>query len=131
MTQTSRLKQSLQQRMSKLKLHLDADVSIKALHSALLNRGHDVTRTPNGWMPEDASDEFQLITATEQGRCILTYNVKDFIALASKFPQHQGILLATQRDCFFSDLIRSLERVLTETHSKDWKDHVGWLSQWR
>jgi len=32
--------------MPSLKLHLDADTSIKALHSALLARGHDVTRTP-------------------------------------------------------------------------------------
>ncbi len=33
--------------MSKLRLHLDADTSIKALQSALTVRGHDVTRTPN------------------------------------------------------------------------------------
>jgi hypothetical protein len=33
-------------------LHLDADASIKALYQALIDRGHDVTRTPNEWMPE-------------------------------------------------------------------------------
>ncbi len=54
------------------KLHLDADTSIKALHSALVARGHDVTRTPNPWMPEDASDKAQLLQATAQGRCIFT-----------------------------------------------------------
>ena len=32
--------------MSKPKLHLDADTSIKALHQALISRGYDVTRTP-------------------------------------------------------------------------------------
>lgn len=32
--------------MSKLRLHLDADTSIKALHTALVSCGHDVTRTP-------------------------------------------------------------------------------------
>ena len=41
-------------------LHLDADTSIKALHQALVSRGHDVTRTPMDWMPLDASDEVQL-----------------------------------------------------------------------
>ncbi len=46
--------------MSKPRLHLDADVSIKALQKALLERGHDVTRTPNEWMPLDADDETQL-----------------------------------------------------------------------
>ncbi len=29
--------------MSKLKLHLDADTSIKALHTALINKGYNVT----------------------------------------------------------------------------------------
>jgi hypothetical protein len=37
--------------MSKPKLHLDADTSIKALQQALISRGHDVTRTPTDWMP--------------------------------------------------------------------------------
>ena len=55
----------------KLHLHLDADTSSKALHTALLARGHDVTRTPTEWMPLDASDEQQLLGATAQGRAIL------------------------------------------------------------
>jgi hypothetical protein len=46
--------------MSKLRLHLDADTSIKALHQALTSKGHDVTRTPINWMPFDASDDIQL-----------------------------------------------------------------------
>ncbi|MEM9004320.1 MAG: hypothetical protein AAGE59_12455 [Cyanobacteria bacterium P01_F01_bin.86] len=33
--------------MLDLKLHLEADTSIKALHTALTERGHDITRTPN------------------------------------------------------------------------------------
>jgi hypothetical protein len=32
---------------------------IKALHTALVTRGHDVTRTPKAWMPLDASDAEQ------------------------------------------------------------------------
>ena len=51
------------------KLHLDADASSKALQQALLNRGLDVTRTPNEWIRADASDEQQLLGATAQGRC--------------------------------------------------------------
>ncbi len=56
----------------KLHLHLDADISSKALHSALLKLGHNVTRTPTDWMPLDASDEEQLLGATAQGRAIFT-----------------------------------------------------------
>lgn len=43
--------------MSKPLLHLDADTSIKALETKLVNLGHNVTRTPTDWMPLDASDE--------------------------------------------------------------------------
>ncbi len=48
---------SILPRMAKVKLHLDAEPSMKSLYTALLARGLDVTRTPNSWMPQDASDE--------------------------------------------------------------------------
>lgn len=82
--------------MSRPHLHLDADTSIKALHLALVSRGHDVTRTPTDWMPLDASDEAQLLGATAQGRCIFTFNIRDFLLLAERYPQHGGIILAAQ-----------------------------------
>ena len=65
------LNRRLRKRMPKPRLHLDADASIKALYRALMERGHDVTRTPTDWMPLDASDESQLLGATAQGRCLL------------------------------------------------------------
>jgi hypothetical protein len=43
--------------MPEVRLHLDADASMKALHRALVDRGYDVTRTPTSWMPCDATDE--------------------------------------------------------------------------
>jgi len=117
--------------MSELRLHLDADTSIKALHSALTARGYDVTRTPNEWMPEDASDEMQLLKATAQGRCIFTFNIKDFSALAVQYPQHNGIILAAQSSWNLSDLIKALDRLLSETQSEDWLEQTRWLNQWR
>jgi hypothetical protein len=74
----------------KLHPHLDVDASSKALHTALLERGHDVTRTPAEWMPIDASDEGQLLGATAQGRAIFTYNIRDFIVLGSAILIMQG-----------------------------------------
>jgi len=47
-------------------------------------------------MPEDANDETQLLKATAQGRCILTFNIKDFTSLALQYPKHGGIILAAQ-----------------------------------
>jgi hypothetical protein len=113
------------------RLHLDADTSVRSLHRALLARGHDVTRTPNDWMPRNATDEVQLLGATAQGRCIFTFNIPDFIALAKRYDRHGGIILAAQSTIGLSSLIASLDRLLRETDATDWPGQVRWLSQWR
>ena len=118
--------------MSRPHLHLDADTSIKALHLPLVSRGHDVTRTPTDWMPMNASsDEAQLLGATAQGRCIFTFNIRDFLVLALAHPQHRGIILAAQSSWALSELIASLERLIKETQAADWIGQVRWLNQWR
>lgn len=117
--------------MSKLCLHLDADTSIKALHTTLVSRGHDVTRTPNEWMPSDASDDAQLLGATAQGRCIFSFNIRDFIVLAERYPQHCGIILAAQSRWTLSSLVAALDYLLAETQAVDWTGQVRWLNQWR
>lgn len=117
--------------MPKPKLHLDADTSIKALQRALLERGHDITRTPTDWMPRDASDEIQLLGATAQGRVIFTFNVKDFPVLAQRYRQHRGIILAAQRSWSLSAMIAALDRLLSETEADDWVGQIRWLNQWR
>ena len=115
----------------KLHLHLDADASVKVLHKVLLQRGHDVTRTPTDWMPLDASDEQQLLGATAQGRAIFTYNARDFIVLGTRYPSHAGIILAHQRSISLGELIDTLDRVLTETEAEDWIGQTRWLNDWR
>jgi hypothetical protein len=112
-------------------LHLDADASIKALANALRSRGHDVTRTPNDWMPADASDREQLLGATAQGRLIFTFNIRDFLTLARKHPKHAGILLAAQSHWSLSELTDALDHALTNTDEKDWRGHVRWLSDFK
>ncbi|HYN89184.1 MAG TPA: DUF5615 family PIN-like protein [Ardenticatenaceae bacterium] len=117
--------------MGKPRLHLDADTSDKALYAALLARGHDVTRTPNEWMPVTASDQAQLLGATAQGRCIFTFNTRDFILLARRYATHGGIILAARRSWSLSGLISALDRLLTETQDVDWPGEVRRLNQWR
>jgi len=115
----------------KVHLHLDADTSSKALYNALLERGHDVTRTPTAWMPFDASDEQQLLGATAQGRAIFTYNIRDFIVLGKRYPQHAGIVLARQQSLSMNELINALDRVLRETNADDWVGQTRWVNDWR
>ncbi|MGC8779547.1 MAG: DUF5615 family PIN-like protein [Anaerolineae bacterium] len=117
--------------MSKLRLHLDADISIKALQSALIARGHDVTRTPNAWVHEDASDEAQLLAAMAHGRCIVTYNVRDFLQLAGRISDHAGIILVTRPDWTFSALLGALDRLLSTASAEELVGQVRWLSDWR
>ncbi|MBC8507884.1 MAG: DUF5615 family PIN-like protein [Chloroflexi bacterium] len=117
--------------MPKPSLHLDADTSSKALYKALLERGHDVTRTPNKWMRRDASDERQLLGATTHGRCIFTFNIRDFIALAEQHPRHAGIILAAQSSWSLATLIDALDRMLSGTNADDWIGQVRWLNDWR
>jgi len=117
--------------MPKPRLHLDADASSKALHNALTKRGHDVTRTPNGWMGRDASDERQLLGATAHGRCIFTFNIRDFVVLAKQHPRHGGMILAAQSTWTLSGLIEALDRLLSETESEVWTGQVRWLNDWR
>ena len=117
--------------MPKPSLHLDADTSSKALYKALLERGHDITRTPNDWIRRDASDERQLWVATAHGRCIFTFNIRDFVVLARQYPRHAGIILATQSSWSLSELIEALDRTISETVADDWIGQVRWLNDWR
>lgn len=126
-----RSKQHMSPHMAKVRLHLDSDTSIRVLYSALLQRGLDVTRTLNPWMPADASDEQQLLGATAQGRAIFTFNVRDFVVLAERYQAHAGILLAAQATWSLTALIAALQRVLEETEADAWRGQVRWLSDWR
>lgn len=117
--------------MTKPRLHLDADASIKALHKALLDRGHDVSRTPTEWMPLDVDDRTQLLGATAQGRILFSFNISDFLALAKAYPEHHGLLLAAQNRWTLHELIEALNRVLSETEAGEWTGQVRWLNDWK
>ncbi len=82
-------------------------------------------------MPLDADDEQQLLGATVHGRCLFTFNVRDFLALAEQYPQHAGIILAAQTRWSLSDLIEALDAVLGETEAAEWTGAVRRLNDWR
>jgi hypothetical protein len=82
-------------------------------------------------MPFDASDETQLLGATEQGRIIFTSDVGDFMRLAARYPHHAGIDFAEQRGWTLSALIHALDHMLSTTDEAEWVGQVRWLNQWR
>ena len=116
--------------MSSLKFHLDMDTSRKDLFKALLDKGYDVTRTPNKEVPEDASDEIQLLWATSHQRIIFTFNIKDYIHLSRKHPFHAGILLANQSTTNISQLIQVLSKILDEPSDETWIGQIRWIQEW-
>jgi hypothetical protein len=116
--------------MTKPKLHLDNDTSRKALYRALVDRGHDVTRTPQPDLPVDASDDEQLLWAAKHGRILLTFNIHDFVRLALQYPDHHGIVFAHQDRYLLAALIRLLDCMLSTTTADEWIGKVRWLSDW-
>ncbi len=117
--------------MAKARLHLDADISYRTLQKVLLQRGHDVTRTPCEWMALDADDEQQLLQASARGRSVLTYNVGDFMRLARSYPSHAGIVLAHQHDWTLPALIAAVDAMLTAATAEEMAGRVRWLNDWR
>jgi hypothetical protein len=79
-------------------------------------------------MALDATDEQQLLGATARGRCIFTFNIRDFMALAKQYPRHGGIILSSQKP--MPELFRSLDCLLSETEAEDWPGQVRWLNNW-
>lgn len=82
----------------KVRLFLDEDVHT-ALAVALRKRGHDAVHT----LEEKRlglSDESQLKFAADAGRCLLTFNVGDFVRLHNRWieegREHAGVIVSKQ-----------------------------------
>jgi hypothetical protein len=106
------------------------DASRRDLYRSLVEKGYDVTRTPNKELLEDASDEYQLLWATSHQRILFTHNIKDFINLAREHPFHHGIILANQNSVNIGQLILALSRILSETTAESWVGQVRWINDW-
>jgi len=57
-------------------------------------------------------------------------NVRDFVALARRYPRHGGMTLAAQSGWTVSGLIGTLDRILSRTEGEDWVGRVRWLNGW-
>jgi len=54
--------------------------------------------------------------------------VRNFVALARRYPHHGGIILAAQSSWTLSGLIAALDRLLSDTRAEDWVGQVRWLN---
>lgn len=111
----------------KARLFLDEDVHM-LLAEALRKRGHDVihAREVNR---ESLSDESQLNFATEGNRCIVTFNVGDFVRLHNQWMsvgrEHTGIIVSRQLP--IGECLRRLLLLLQNEDSETLRGQVRFL----
>jgi Domain of unknown function (DUF5615) len=114
-----------------MKAFLDAHVSARRIATALRAR-HDVRaadeeRELDGW-----DDERLLELATEEGRIMVTFNVKDFARITTEWAAagkaHAGCLLIVGIDHGeFGLILRVIDHALrSRADQSAWIDHTAW-----
>jgi len=107
-------------------LYSDEDIN-PALAPTLCQDGYDVLSTyAAGRANQRISDEAQLLYAVEQGRALLTFNVRDFVRLDSLWQtagqRHHGIVVSPRIDDL-GELLRRVKQHL-DTVSPAQQDNV-------
>ena len=112
-------------------LFLDED--IRPLLAAILReRGYDAVGCGEvGRLGEEDPD--QLAWATQEGRVLVTYNIRDYVPMASAWAAerrpHAGILVSDQLE--FGELFRRTLRFLARTDPAECPDRLFWLGDYR
>jgi predicted nuclease of predicted toxin-antitoxin system len=111
----------------KLRLFLDEDVHA-ALAAALRKRGHDAVLA----LEEKRlglSDESQLNFATQENRCLVTFNVGDFVRLHNRWidagREHAGIIVSKQLPV--GEMLRRLLALLQKENADSMRGQVRFL----
>jgi hypothetical protein len=114
-----------------VRLFLDAHVSARRIAAALRER-HDVRTADEERQLDGWEDERLLALATEQGRIMVTFNVKDFARITTEWAaagkSHAGCLLIVGIDhAEFGPILRVIEHVLaTRADQAAWVDYTAW-----
>ncbi|MBW1803663.1 MAG: DUF5615 family PIN-like protein [Deltaproteobacteria bacterium] len=111
----------------KLKLFLDEDVHSGLAH-ALRRRGYDVVHAQE-LDRKGRSDADQLLFSIQQERCVMSFNVKDFVILHNEYvkthQEHWGIIVSKQLP--FKETMSSLLNLLGRVSKESMKDHIEFL----
>jgi predicted nuclease of predicted toxin-antitoxin system len=111
----------------KLRLFLDEDVHA-ALAAALRKRGHDAVLAIEE-KRFGLSDESQLNFATQENRCLVTFNVGDFVRLHNRWidagREHAGIIVSKQQPV--GEMLRRLLALLQKESGDSMRGQVRFL----
>lgn len=113
------------------KLYLDEHLSPR-LASQLRRYEFDVIACREAQMLS-LTDAEQLEFACSEGRAIVTFNVRDFVALHAEYAAahkpHWGIVLSTEEP--LGVLLHRLLRLLNTVSAHELKDQLRWLNEFR
>lgn len=97
-------------------------------------RGVDVTTALSEGMV-GRTDSEHLEYATQQGRVLYSFNIRDYFQLHTDYLQrgrsHAGIILAQQQRYSLGEQLRRLLRVVAIRSAQDMRDNIEFLSSWR
>lgn len=114
-----------------IKLYLDEDVD-PLLAQVLRDRGVDCLSTQEADRL-GLSDADQLAFAINEGRAILTFNVKDFVRLAREYHDsgrhHQGIIVSNH--LVFRELLRRVLSMLVAHAPSGLANQLLWLQDYK
>ena len=111
----------------KLKLFLDEDIHTGLSH-ALRQRGYDVVHAQD-LKRKGKSDSEQLTFAVQEERCLVTFNVRDFIHLYNQYArenkEHWGIIVSRQMP--IGETLRRLLKKVGLATRDDFKNRIEFL----
>ena len=111
----------------KIRLFLDEDVHAGLAH-ALRQRGYDVVYAQELEL-KGRRDSEQLESASNQRRCLVSFNVKDFVILHNQYVEssknHNGIILSKQLP--FKETMKRLLEPIQLLDSESIKNRLKFL----
>jgi hypothetical protein len=118
-----------------VKLLLDAHISARRVAIPLRKRGHDVRAVDEERPLDGFTDEELLSLATEEGRVMVTFDVKDFPVIARRWAEagrrHAGCAIVVGIDHGeFGAIIRAVEREMqARPQQAAWVDYTLFVAR--
>ena len=119
--------------MSRIRLYFDEDVMQQSLVFALRARHVDIV-TALDCMMINRSDEAHLLWATEDGRALYSFNIRDYSSIHQRWlaggRTHAGIVLARQQHYAVGEQLRRLLRLINRVPAETMTSRLEYLSLW-
>jgi predicted nuclease of predicted toxin-antitoxin system len=117
-----------------VRLYFDSHIMAR-LADDLRSRGYDVLTTEKAGL-DTATDEQQLAFATNEGRAILTFNIRDFAPLHERWSaggrSHAGIIVSRQLGSRqYGLLLQRMLRLLNHFTAEELTSNIVHLEQFK